>query len=37
MRQRFEELGGTVSFDSSNDHGFMVRALLPSTGIGEGK
>ena len=37
MRQRFEALGGSVSFESGLDQGFMVRALLPSTGVGESK
>lgn len=37
MRQRFEELGGAVSFETGIDQGFLVRALLPSTGTGEFK
>ncbi|HEV8431453.1 MAG TPA: histidine kinase [Pyrinomonadaceae bacterium] len=35
MRQRFEELGGTVFVETGIDRGFLVRALLPSTGTGE--
>lgn len=29
MKSRFEELGGTVSFETAIDRGFMVRAWLP--------
>lgn len=34
MRQRFEELGGIVSFETGNEQGFLVRAWLPATHAG---
>jgi signal transduction histidine kinase len=37
MRQRFEELGGVVSFETEFEQGFLVRAWLPATGTGEVK
>jgi signal transduction histidine kinase len=37
MRQRFEELGGDVSFESGMKQGFSVRAWLPTAGAGEMK
>jgi signal transduction histidine kinase len=35
MQQRFEELGGAVSFEPGVEQGFMVRAWLPASGAGE--
>jgi signal transduction histidine kinase len=32
MRQRFEELGGSVSFETATGQCFLVRAWLPATG-----
>ena len=32
MRQRFEELGGMVSFETETGQGFLVRAWLPASG-----
>jgi signal transduction histidine kinase len=37
MRQRFEELGGAVSFETGVEKGFLVRAWLPAPGSGEMK
>ena len=34
MRQRFEELGGIVSFETGIEQGFLVRAWLPITEAG---
>jgi signal transduction histidine kinase len=35
MRQRFEDLGGVVSFETGNEQGFLLRAWLPATGTVE--
>ena len=37
MSQRFEELGGVVSFETGIEQGFLVRAWLPATETGEMK
>ena len=37
MRQRFEKLGGVVSFEFGVKHGFAVRAWLPTAGAEEMK
>jgi signal transduction histidine kinase len=37
MRRRFEELGGVVSFGTAMEHGFLVRAWLPTGGPEERK
>jgi signal transduction histidine kinase len=37
MRQRFEELGGVVSFETEVEQGFLVRAWLPASGSSEMK
>jgi signal transduction histidine kinase len=34
LRQRFEELGGVVSFETGIEQGFLVRAWLPVTDAG---
>jgi signal transduction histidine kinase len=34
MRERFEELGGVVSFETGIEQGFLVRAWLPATEAG---
>ena len=35
MKQRFEGLGGAVSFEAGVEQGFMVRAWLPATETGQ--
>jgi len=34
MRERFEELGGVVSFETRSEQGFLVRAWLPAAEAG---